>query len=161
VIVVSNTSPIINLAAIGKLDLLKKHFGKIIISLAVHDEITIKGKGEPGDSEVRTLDWIKTIEVNDIPLLTILRRELDPGEAESIALAVQLKADLLLIDEIDARSITSKLGLRFIGLLGVLVKAKRKGHIKKVKPLMDKLKGEAGFWIEDNLYQYVLNTVGE
>lgn len=160
-IVVSNTSPIINLAAIGKLDLLRKHFGEIIIPRAVHDEITIKGRGEPGDSEVRTLDWLKTIEVEDIPLLTILRRELDPGEAESIALAVQLKAGLLLIDEADARKVASNLGLCFIGLLGLLVKAKEKGYIKKVKPLMDRLKGEAGFWIEDNLYQYVLNTVRE
>jgi len=161
VIIVSNTSPIINLAAIGKLDLLEKHFGKIIIPRAVYDEITIKGRGEPGDREVRTANWIEVRELKDIPILTILRRELDEGEAASIALALELKADLLLIDETDARITASKLGLRYIGLLGVLVRAKRKGCIKKVKPVMDSLKEQAGFWINEELYQYILDTVGE
>jgi predicted nucleic acid-binding protein len=161
VIIVSNTSPIINLAAVGKLDLLKKQFGKIVIPRAVYNEITIEGRGEPGDSEVRTSDWIEVIEVEDIPLLAILKRELDDGEAESIALTVSLKADLLLIDETDARSIASNLGLRFIGLLGVLVKAKEKGYVKEVKPVMDRLKKEAGFWIDEKLYRYILETVEE
>ena len=160
-IVVSNTSPIINLAAIHKLDLLEKHFGKIIIPRAVFNEITIKGRGEPGDNEVRTSDWFQVIDLKNIPFLTVLRRDLDEGEAESIALAVELKADLLLIDEYDARRIASKLKLRFIGLLGVLVKSKNRGYIKKVKPLMNMLKEQAGFWIDDELYQYVSNTVGE
>ena len=160
-IVVSNTSPIINLAAIGKLDLLKKCFGKIYIPPAVYNEITVKGRGEPGDKEVRTVDWIEVVEVKDISLLLLLRKDLDDGEAESIALSIQLESDLLLLDEIDARSIASKLRLRFIGLLGVLMRAKETGYIKKVKPLMDSLKEHAGFWIDEELYQYVLNTVRE
>jgi predicted nucleic acid-binding protein len=161
VIVVSNTSPIINLAAIEKIHLLKKCFEKIIIPKAVYDEITIKGRGEPGDKEVRTVDWIKVVEVKDIPLLTILEKELDEGEAEAIALAIQLKSDLLLLDEVDARNIASSLGLRFIGLLGVLMKSKGAGYIQKVKPLMDSLKEQAGFWINEELYQYILDTVRE
>jgi len=161
VIVVSNTSPLINLAAIEKIDLLKKCFGKIIIPQAVYNEITIKGRGEPGDMEVRTVDWIKVVRVKDIPLLMILKRELDEGEAESIALSIQLKADILLLDESDARNIASKLELRFIGLLGVLVRAKEAGYIQKVKPLMDRLKEQAGFWIDKELYRYILNTVRE
>jgi predicted nucleic acid-binding protein len=147
VIVVSNTSPIINLAAIGKLDLLKKCFGKLFIPPAVYHEITVKGRGEPGDIEVRTVDWNE--------------KDLDEGEAESIALSIQLEPDLLLLDEFDARSIASKLRLRFIGLLGVLMKAKKAGYIQKVKPLMNNLKEQAGFWIDEELYQYVLNIVRE
>jgi predicted nucleic acid-binding protein len=147
VIVVSNTSPIINLAAIGKLDLLKKCFGKLYIPPAVYHEITVKGRGEPGDIEVRTVDWNE--------------KDLDEGEAESIALSIQLEPDLLLLDEFDARSIASKLRLRFIGLLGVLMKAKKAGYIQKVKPLMNNLKEQAGFWIDEELYQYVLNIVRE
>jgi predicted nucleic acid-binding protein len=161
VIVVSNTSPIINLAAIGKLDLLKKCFGKIYIPPAVYNEITVKGRGEPGDKEVRTVDWIEVVEVKDISLSLLLRKDLDDGEAESIALSIQLESDLLLLDEIDARSIASKLRIRFIGLLGVLMRAKESGYIQKVMPLMNNLKEKAGFWIDEELYQYVLNIVRE
>jgi predicted nucleic acid-binding protein len=161
VIVVSNTSPIINLAAIGKLDLLKKCFGKLYIPPAVYHEITVKGRVEPGDIEVRTVDWIEVVELKDNSLLLLLRKDLDEGEAESIALSIQLEPDLLLLDEFDARSIASKLRLRFIGLLGVLMKAKKAGYIQKVKPLMNNLKEQAGFWIDEELYQYVLNIVRE
>ena len=160
-IVVSNTSPIINLAAIGKLDLLKKCFGKVYIPPAVYDEITVKGSGEPGDIEVRTVDWIEVVEVKDTSLLLLLRKDLDDGEAASIVLSIQLDSDLLLLDEFDARSIASKLRLRFIGLLGVLMRAKEAGYVQKVKPLMNSLKKQAGFWIDDDLYQYVLNVVKE
>ena len=160
-IVVSNTSPIINLAAIGKPDLLKKCFGKVYIPPAVYDEITVKGSGEPGDIEVRTVDWIEVVEVKDTSLLLLLRKDLDDGEAESIVLSIQLDSDLLLLDEFDARSIASKLRLRFIGLLGVLMRAKEAGYVQKVKPLMNSLKKQAGFWIDDDLYQYVLNVVKE
>ena len=66
-IVVSNTSPIINLAAIGKLDLLKKCFDKVYIPPAVYNEITVKGSGEPGDIEVRTVDWIEVVQLKDTP----------------------------------------------------------------------------------------------
>ena len=160
-IVVSNTSPIINLAAIGKLDILKKCFGKIYIPPAVYNEITVKGRGEPGDIEVRTFDWIEVVEVKDISLLLLLRKDLDDGEAESIALSIQLESDLLLLDEFDARSIASKLRIRFIALLGVLMRAKESGYIQKVMPLMNNLREKAGFWIDEELYQYVLNIVRE
>jgi len=161
VIVVSNTSPIINLAAIGKLDLLKESFEKIYIPKGVYHEITVKGRGEPGDREVRTVNWIEAVKVKDIPLLRHLRKKLDEGEAESIALSMQLEADLLLLDEYAARDIASKHGLRFIGLLGVLMRAKEAGCIKKVKPLMDNLVEQAGFRIDEELYRFVLNTVRE
>ncbi len=160
-IVVSNTSPIINLAARGKLDLLKKCFGKVYIPPAVYNEITIKGSGEPGDIEVRTFDWIEVVEVKETSLLLLLRKDLDDGEAESIVLSIQLDSDLLLLDEFDARSIASKLRLRFIGLLGVLMRAKEAGYVQKVKPLMNSLKKQAGFWIDEELYQYVLNVIKE
>lgn len=160
-IVVSNTSPIINLAALGKLDLLKKCFGKVTIPTGVYNEITVKGRGEPGDLEVRTADWIEVVEVKDASLLLLLKKDLDEGEAESIVLSIQLESDLLLLDEFDARSIASKLKLRFIGLLGVLMRAKEAGYIQKVKPLLNNLKTQAGFWIDDELYRYVLNVVKE
>ncbi len=160
-IIVSNASPIINLAAIDRLYLLKKRFGKIVIPQAVYNEIAIIGRGKPGDREIRTSDWIEVMRVTDIPLLTVLKRELDDGEAETIVLAIESKADLALIDERDARTTAAKLGLRFMGLLGVLVEAKQQGYIQEVRSLMDRLTTQAGFWIDKDLYQLILTTAGE
>lgn len=158
---VCNTSPIINLAAVGQLDLLKELYGRVIIPPAVYHEITVKGKGQPGDREVRTSDWIEVINIKDKNLLTAYTTELHPGEAEAIVLAMELNAALLIIDEHHARSIASKFGIHFIGLLGVLVRAKRSGHISDVKPLMDDLIIKAGFWIDRELYRHVLKTANE
>jgi predicted nucleic acid-binding protein len=94
-------------------------------------------------------------------LVTALQAELDEGEAEAIALAIQLKAHLLLLDERRGRAVASRLGLRFIGLLGVLVEAKQKGYISRVKPLLDHLIAKAGFWVSHQLYARVLREVGE
>ena len=160
-IAVCNTSPIINLAAVGKLELLKKLYGKIVIPEAVYNEITIKGKGQPGDREVTTSNWIDVIHIKDNILLTSYAAELHPGEAEAIILAMELNADLLIIDEHHARSIASKFRIPFIGLLGVLIKAKRRGYIQEIKPFMDNLIVKAGFWIDRELYRYVLETASE
>jgi len=161
VIVVSNTSAVINLAAVGQLDLLRRLYGKIAIPQAVYDEIAIVGAGQPGAVEVQTLDWIETHQVQNQDLATALRAELDPGEAEAIALAVDLGADLLLLDERRARSIASRFGLKFIGLLGALLEAKHRGLIPVVGPVLDDLVTKAGFRLSKQLYAQVLHAAGE
>lgn len=160
-IVISNTSPLVNLVAVGQLDLLRQLYGKIIIPQAVYHEIAVVGAGQPGDAEVKTFDWIETQQTKDRILVASLELELDPGEAEAIALATALKADLLLLDERKGRIVASRLGLKFIGLLGVLIEAKYKGLIVKVKPIMDDLISKAGFWMSQQLYEHVLQVVGE
>jgi hypothetical protein len=160
-IVVSNTSPLVNLATIGQLDLLWQLYGKIIIPQAVYDEIVVVGAGQPGEVEVKTFDWIEIQQATDRILVTSLELELDTGEAEAIALAIALKADLLLLDERKGRLVASHLRLKFIGLLGVLIEAKHKGLIVGVKPIMDDLIRKAGFWISPQLYKHVLQVVGE
>jgi len=87
--------------------------------------------------------------------------ELDIGEAEAIALAVERKSDILLIDEQKGRKVASRLGLDRIGILGILIQAKNKGFIIEVKPIMDDLRIQAGFWIKNDLYNYVLQEAGE
>jgi predicted nucleic acid-binding protein len=98
-IVVSNTSPIINLAAIGRLAGLQQLYGEVIIPPAVYDEIVISGAGQPGAMEIGEAAWMKVQPIANQALATALRMELDAGEAEAIVLAVEMKADLLLIDE--------------------------------------------------------------
>jgi len=161
VIVVSNTSPVTNLAAVGQLEVLQQLYEKVLIPQAVHGELTFGGAAQPGGTEVQTLEWIETRQVTDRALVAALRMELDAGEAEAIALAVELKANLLLLDERRGRVVASRLGLRFIGLLGVLIEAKQKGCIPAVKPVLDDLVVKAGFWVSQRLYARVLQAAGE
>jgi predicted nucleic acid-binding protein len=160
-IVVSNASPIVNLAAVGQLGLLRQLYGQVLIPQAVHKEIVIAGRGRPGATEVETFDWIETRRVTDWIVVASLQLELDEGEAEAIALAAELKADLLLLDERKGRVVASRLGLKFVGLLGVLVEAKHKGLILAVRPVLDNLISKAGFWISRDLYEHVLQAAGE
>lgn len=160
-IVVSNASAIINLAAVGQLDLLRQLYDKIAIPQAVYHEIAVVGVGQPGATEVQTLEWIETRQVVNRTLVASLQIELDKGEAEAIALAVELKAELLLLDERLGRAVASRLGLKFIGLLGVLIEARGKRLIPAVKPVLDNLITQAGFWVNDQLYAQVLQVVGQ
>lgn len=159
--VVSNTSPITNLAAVGQLDLLQQLYTSIIIPQAVYDEMAGLDYTVPGTIQVQTLSWIQTQQVVDRTLVTELQTELDEGESEAIALAVELIADRLLIDDYAGRIVASRLGLNITGLLGVLLVAKRRGLILSVKPVIDDLIAQAGFRISQKLYANVLQSAGE
>ena len=130
-IVVSNSSPLIALAKIGKLHILKELFGEIIIPKAVWNEIVVKGKGKPGAEEVETSEWIKVREVKDRLSVEILKGEIEIGEAEAIILAKELNADLLIMDESIPRVIAESIGLRVIGSLAILYIAKKRGLIEE------------------------------
>ncbi len=160
-IIVSNTSPVMNLAAIGRLDLLEHLYGNVLIPEAVFAELAAIDTGKFEFPSIQGLPWIETASVSDRSLVSSLMLELDFGEAEAIALAIEMKAGLLLIDERLGRKTASRLGLRFIGLLGVLVDAKRQGLISELKPVIDTLISKAGFWISGQLYSHVLKTAGE
>lgn len=159
--VVSNTSPIINLAAINHLDVLRQVFGTILIPQAVYHEIVVVGSGQPGADEVQGANWIQVHAITNQPLITVLTLSLDQGEAEAIALAVETQADLVLLDERMGRSVASHFGLKCIGLLGILIEAKRTGVLPAVKPVLDDLRSKAGFWVSPALYHQVLQTVDE
>jgi len=159
VIVVSNSSPIINLAAIGQLELLRQLYQQVIIPEAVFQELTAESGHHPG-AIVRQLDWVQTRTVSNRTVVTALQVEVDAGEAEAIALAQELAAGLLLIDERLGRIVAARLGIRVIGLLGVLIEAKNVGLIREIKPLVDALMNR-GFRIGNDLYERVLQAAGE
>ena len=158
-IVVSNTSPITNLAAIGQLDLLRQIYRQVIVPETVFQELTAEGGHHPG-AIVRELDWMQSRRVSNLAVVTVLQVELDAGEAEAIALAQELPADLLLIDEHLGRVVATRLGIRIIGLLGVLIEAKYRRLITEVKPLVDALISR-GFRIGNDLYVRVLEAAEE
>jgi predicted nucleic acid-binding protein len=159
--IVSNASPLINLARIGKLDLFHKLYSELIVPEAVWQEVVVEGAGYPGADEVKTAPWIKVRAVNNKPLVQVLRQDLDAGEAEAIALALEVGAELLLMDEHLGRETARHLGLRYMGLIGVLIEAKHKGLIHAVKPYLDALRDIAGFRVSDALYRRVLQDEGE
>ena len=130
-IAVSDSSPLIALAKIGKLDILKELFGEIVIPEAVWYEVAVKGKGKPGAEDVRKAEWIKIREVEDRLSVEVLKSEIEVGEAEAIVLAKELNADLLIIDENIPRVIAESIGLRVAGSLAIIYIAKKRGLIKE------------------------------
>jgi uncharacterized protein len=161
VIIVSDTSPINNLAAINQLHLLHQLYGMVIIPEAVFCELTDPSFPVAGATEVQTFAWIQTRVVSNRTLVEALSNELDLGEAEAIALAVEIQADQVLIDERRGRLVATRLNLHYTGILGILVEAKSQGLIAEVKPLLDALVSEAGFWVAEPLYNSVLRLVNE
>ncbi len=152
-IVVSDTSAVSALLEIGRVEILRDIFGTICIPPAVSDELLRWHHGLPSFLQIR--------KPADIAALHRLSQTLDAGESEAILLAQELNADFLLIDELRGRQAAEKLGIRIIGLLGVLVEAKNQGFISEVKPLLDDLASLAGFRISESLRTHVLQTSGE
>src|SRR3990172_3553526 len=159
--VVSNTSPLINLARIGHLNLLPRIFSRLLIPEAVWQEAVIDGEGQPGANEIRQAGWIERATVSNRQLVRSLRQELDPGEAEAIALAVEINADWLLMDERLGRQTARHFGLGYIGLIGILKAAKKRGEIAALRPLLEQLRDLAGFRISLALYEQALREMGE
>lgn len=160
-IAVSNTSPLTNLAAIDQFDLLQQLFSTLHIAEGVWAELNANGKARPGSREVQTADWIIQHTITLQTPLAELRTRLDRGEAESIVLALKLQADLILLDENEGRQVAQQLGLRPIGVLGILLRAKSRGLIDAVQPELDALRQQAKFYLSDTLYKQVLLQAGE
>jgi hypothetical protein len=161
VIVVSNTSPISNLAMVGQLTILQEIYSKVIIPTAVYNELTDEGAGDVVATAVQTSIWIETQPVANLTLVTSLQSKVNEGEAEAIALAIELKADELLIDERLGRREATRLGVPITGVLGVLLIAKQRGLIAAVKPVMDELIAQAVFRVSSQLYADILQAAGE
>lgn len=158
---VSSASALINLARIGQLALLPQLYGDVVVPEAVRREAVVEGAGQPGAEEVERASWIERRLVRNRELVRALQQELDAGEAEAIALALEIGAELLLMDERLARETAEHLGLCRVGLVGVLVEAKHKGLVSALRPQLDALRDLAGFRVSDRLYTRILQDEGE
>ena len=159
--VVANTSPLLNPAIIEQAALLQKLFGRVTAPEVVRFEIDLLSHRNPRFSSVSVASIATFVPVQDRARVALLSLHLDPGEAEAIALAVETNADLLLLDERLATRTAQHLGVKTLGLLGVLLLAKRKRYLAEIKPVLDRLESEAGFWVGDQLRRKVLHQASE
>ena len=157
-LVISDCSTITNLIQIGELSILEKLFKEIIIPEKVYEELAIFEKQK---DQIEDLDWIVVSSVLNQSAVLTLSEVLDPGEAEAIVLAEELKADFLIIDERKGRRVAEEPGIKIVSLLGILIQAKKVGHISQLKPLLDKLIHNIGFRVRSRLYNWILSQAEE
>lgn len=160
-IVVSDNSPISSLLRIGKLDLLTKLYGKVIIPKAVYDELKVLASQNIDIEAIDNANWLEIREVTSSEILNDLKKSLGAGEAEAISLAIELKADVLLMDERKGRKTAKSLGINILGLFGLFLEAKEKGFLIEVKSLIDQLIQEKIIWVSQDLYDKVLEMANE
>ncbi len=155
--IVSNATPIISLSSVGKLNILKELFQTIIIPEAVYNEI--KAKDSYGCSEVEA-DFIQPEAIKGIIYRDFLLNQIDLGEAETIILAKEINANSVIIDDNIAYKVAVNSGLNVIRTLSVLLRAKEKGIISEIKPLLDEMISK-GRWYSKRVYNDFLQRINE
>lgn len=160
-LIVSNTSPLSNLAVIGEISLLQQIYPRILIPPIVYTELMCLPEIQTPIVTLIATGWLEVQTPENLQLVQSLERTLDPGESAAIALASERNADRLLIDERLGRRTATQYGLKIRGILGILVKAKEEGLISAAKPLLDRLVNEAGFRVGQALYIRTLQESGE
>lgn len=160
-IIVSDTSPVSNLILIERLEILQKLFAEIFVPTAVDAEIRALKQFGKDLSEYETAEWIKVTAPVNLQKVKTLQINLDEGEAQAIALALELNCDLLLMDERIGTNIARQEGLQTVGLVGVLIKAKEEKIIEEVREVLNELKDVAGFWLDAKLEKKILEQLGE
>lgn len=145
---VADSACLIVLDQIGRTDLLTRLFGTILVPPAVAAEIP------------RLYDFLSVRETANPVMAAVLSTRMDAGEAEAIALALEVGNAWVILDDMRARRAAFQLGLRVIGTLGLILRAKQNGVIERVEPLLDEVE-EAGFYMTPGLFQKVMRLAGE
>lgn len=159
--IISDSSPLMALSTIGKLHLLKEQFSEVIVPDAVWKEITVDGKAKKGADDIRRADWITVEHVTNQFFVKLLKKDIDSGESEAIALAVEINADLILLDDKLARTVASNFELNILGTIGILIRARKKGLLHQLRPEINNLLVHAKFRLSENLIKKALQEVGE
>lgn len=157
-IVVADSSPLISLAILNKLDFLGELFDEVFIPEAVFTEITTTGK--PFSDILRHFSATKIKKVKNKVALSILSDELDIGESEAIILALENNINDILMDEHKGRRIARAKELHPIGTIGILLQAKESGLTEAIKPLLNELV-ENNIYISPRLYKHALELAKE
>lgn len=158
--VICNATPLINFAAIERLDIMKTLFKEVIIPEAVYQETTqFNFPSAPIILQAVEQQWLQIHQVTAIP--DNISNLLDDGEREVIALALYRNEKRVLLDEKEARQVATRFNLQIIGTLGILVLAKQNQIIPQIKPLLDEMIIQARYWIKASLYQQILQQVKE
>lgn len=158
--IVVNTTPLISLCHIGELNLLRDLYGTIIIPKAVKDEIYAKIDSITKSQLEIAQDWIKVIEIKNKMAKTFYKSQLHDGEVEVMILGKELNAKLLIIDDKNAKKHAKYLGFNVTGTLGVLLKAKKEGHILHIKPILEELRTK-GIFLDNKTIAMCLREAGE
>lgn len=148
-LVISDASCLIALEDIGELRILHGLFSRIVVTDIVREEI-----------QAELPSWIKVSKDYEARELEILKLELDSGEASAIALALKNPGSRIILDERKGRNVAKRLGLKVIGTLGLIVRAKQKGIIPSGKEVLDKLENH-GFWLSEHMKKSLLEKLGE
>jgi predicted nucleic acid-binding protein len=157
---VVNSTPIIALNSISRLDLLEKMYSKIYIPYAVYEEVCVDGEHVLDKNSLLSFSNFSIERIYNNEATTYFKTALHKGEVETIVLASELKADLCIIDDQLARSYAKFLGLKVTGTLGVLMRGKKHGLIENVTPLMDALI-QNGIYIGKKLYTDIQRIADE
>lgn len=155
--VVADTSPLLNLALTGRLDLVRSQFASITVPVAVRRELLAGDDAADQLEKLLASDLVTVAEPRRDDLVRELQHELDVGEAATIALAIERAADLALIDERDGRRVARRHEIPVTGAIGILLKAAHDGEVS-IRPALDDLRS-VGFWIDDDLYHRAIDAV--
>ena len=157
---ISNTSPLLYLHRIGKLDWLPEIFTEIIVPSAVVEELREGRQKGYNSPDLTTYNWFEIIKTTSIPENLATIRELGLGEQAAIALALENSESVVLLDDSLARTTAQALGLTVWGTLKILLTAKSQSLTEEISPLVDQLQ-DAGMWISDSIRSRILQLAGE
>jgi predicted nucleic acid-binding protein len=159
-VVVSDTSPIRALKHLGLLDLLPSFYDQVLLPPAVASELAATTSGMPA-LHASEMPWLVVRAPRDRDQVAALALSLGAGESEAIALAIEVNADALLIDERKGRTQANRVGVKIMGTIGLLLRAKSMGHIDRLSPLLDSLETGIAFRIAVSLRNDALRLAGE
>jgi predicted nucleic acid-binding protein len=148
-VIISDTSCLIILTKIGEIDLLRQLYKTVTITQDISLEY---GENLP--------EWFEVQKVKDHYRQQLLEMQIDKGEASAIALALETRDNIVILDDWKARKVAEHLGISVTGTLGVIIKAKNTGIIPSIKPYLDKIR-DTNFRISEELEQIALKEANE
>lgn len=158
--VVVNTTPLIALSHVGQLDILRKLYGEIIIPEAVYRELSVKMESTCKKAVDSSLSWIRVEKIQNQMAKSMYKTQLHDGEVEVMILSLELGADVVIIDDANAKKHAKYLKLPVTGTLGILIKAKQEGYVYELKPILYQMV-KNGIYISPKLIEVCLRQVGE